>query len=238
MELLVAIVEDEEEFRKKVCNYLQKWENHTGYQYEVETKEYDSGKKFLNANQRFDIIFLDIELEKPGYGIQVAKLLRKQGDETPIVFLTSHKESVFVGYRVHALNFITKPIEEEDIYWCMNYVAKQAKKQYFVAETSKDSLRIPYYEILYIESERHYVKIVTDSQTHIFLSSLKKIMACLPEEFVQCHRSFIINLNRVQAIRREYAEFGNNINVEISERHRETVREIFLKQLHWEKGSK
>ena len=136
------------------------------------------------------------------------------------------------------MNFITKPIEEEDIYWCMNYVAKQAKKQYFVAETSKDSLRIPYYEILYIESERHYVKIVTDSQTHIFLSSLKKIMACLPEEFVQCHRSFIINLNRVQAIRREYAEFGNNINVEISERHRETVREIFLKQLHWEKGSK
>ena len=63
-------------------------------------------------------------------------------------------------------------------------------------------------------------------------------MACLPEEFVQCHRSFIINLNRVQAIRREYAEFGNNINVEISERHREKVREIFLKQLHWEKGSK
>ena len=79
MELLVAIVEDEEEFRKKVCNYLRKWENYTGYQYEVETKEYDSGEKFLNAKQRFDIIFLDIELEEPDYGIQVAKLLRERG---------------------------------------------------------------------------------------------------------------------------------------------------------------
>ena len=232
VELYVAIVEDEAVFRKELCACLMKWERETGC-FEVIVREFESGKQFQESQGPFDIIFMDIEMETADIGLKIAKELKDSGSRTPIVFLSSHKECVFLGYHVSALDFLTKPISERAVFWCMNQVTKMVREDSFLHKEGRELFRVKYRSILYFEADLHYVDIVTDDKRYSVLSSIKKIKEELPEEFVQCHRSYIVNISRVEALRGNEIYFDNNFHIEMSERYRETIRDMFLKRIRF-----
>lgn len=80
---------------------------------------FSSGKQLLERAKSvsFDLVILDIEMPKMD-GLQVAKSLRAMGEETEIVFLTSHVEYALKGYEVQALRYLTKPVDAEKLAKC------------------------------------------------------------------------------------------------------------------------
>jgi len=111
----IAVCDDEVSQNDLIIEYICLWTEQ--YNEPVEVYSYSSAIEFLyywSEGKRFDIIFLDINMEKMN-GVDLARLLRKSGDTASIVFLTGLKDYVFQGYKVQALDYLLKPIKKRNV---------------------------------------------------------------------------------------------------------------------------
>lgn len=230
VDIRVAIVEDEEIMAKELRRALVLWGEAERKQCDFVVKYYSTGEEFLAAGENFDIIFLDIELESKESGLKTAHEIRERGQQTPIVFLTSHKDKVFFGYKVHALDFLIKPIKQQEINWCMNQIADALCEECYIFQ-GRESIKIPYTSIYYFEAKLHYIKIVTKNGEQERLGSIKQLKKELPNEFVQCHRSYLVNIRHVCSIGAKTIYLDNGTCVDMSVTYRDDVRRLYLKQL-------
>lgn len=84
--LRIAVVEDHPRMQRVVCGYIEKAKEEFP---EIQTRTYCCGEDFLQVKERYDILILDIDL--PGIsGIELGHRLRKNGDDTAVVFLTAY----------------------------------------------------------------------------------------------------------------------------------------------------
>ena len=230
MDIKVAIVEDEDTVARELRRALLSWEQSKIKEYDFLIKHFSNGKTFLDSNEQFDIVFLDIELESKESGLKVAQTMRMNGLQTPIVFLTAHKDKMFFGYKVRALDFLVKPIKQSDINWCMDQIAESLSDRYYL-HTGRESFKVPYNSILYFEANLHYVRIVTTDGEVKKKESIKRIKKELPEEFVQCHRSYIVNMTHVVSLNGNKVWLDNGVCIDLGQTYQDNVRVLYLKGL-------
>lgn len=230
MDINIAIVEDEENIVEDLKKALLIWEEGTRGHADIFTYSFYNGKSFLHDKRQFDIIFLDIELETKELGLKIAQDLRTCGDQTPIVFLTSHKDKMFFGYKVRAVDFLIKPIKQTEINWCMNQIMESLSVKYYV-HAGRENLKIAYKNIYYFESRLHYLRIVSCQGEYERIGSLQKLIGQLPPEFVRCHRSYIINLNHVISLRNKKVQMANGESIDVSATYQEEVARLYLKNM-------
>ena len=84
----IAVVEDEKVIREYLCRLIQ------GQKPESRIETYAAGADLLASGKRFDLVFLDIQMEGMD-GIETARKLRKSQEETVLIFVTAMKEYVF-----------------------------------------------------------------------------------------------------------------------------------------------
>ena len=100
----IAVVEDEEWMLAQILYYL---ESAIKKFIEIEYKTYKSSEEYLEKNREDDILILDISL--PGIsGIEMGKVLREQGKEMELIYLTSYAEYAAESYLVNAYQYILK----------------------------------------------------------------------------------------------------------------------------------
>ena len=87
-------------------------------------------------------------------------------------------------------------------------------------------MRIDYNNIKYIEGMRDYIRIHLDGQKPIMsLMGIKKLMEHLPtEKFMQVHRSFIVNLNKITTIERNRIIFDKDEYIPVSEQYKDSFQ--------------
>lgn len=154
---------------------------------------------------KVDLLFLDIRM--PGMsGIELAKQL---GDKKPlIIFTTSETEFAAEAFDLSVVDFLVKPISHARFIQAIEKAKMLSKKKNFSLDSTTDEFvfirtgnsikRIKIDEILFLEATRDYVKIVLPHQTYSIHSSLKEVEQKLPKRiFVRVHRSFIINLGKI-----------------------------------------
>ena len=127
LELNIAICDDEKYYRhfikKLVGNYLAK----QNVLFRIEL--FEDGREFCREEsnmQKFDIIFLDIEM-KGMNGMETAYSIRKKNSEMDIVFITVMPDYVFEGYKVSAVRYILKKEIEMSLPECLADILKKRK---------------------------------------------------------------------------------------------------------------
>lgn len=163
------------------------------------------------TNSQPDIIFLDIEM--PGMsGIELIR--KKMKNETLPVFITSHPEFALESYDLDAFDYLLKPVSAERFAQCANRLYdfflmkhkafsfdEEKNNNFIIIKQGYDKYKIPFNEILYLEAMRDYTKIIAAEKSWLVLSTLSGIAANLPAEiFVQIHRSYIVNTNKIEAV--------------------------------------
>lgn len=172
-------------------------------QYSKEALEY--------ANyQKYDLLFLDIQLlDYSGY--ELAKEIRNidKYKLTPIVFITAIPTKELLTFKeIHCYDYIIKPFKDTEVIevvsTLINYRAnkREGKDNYLNLKQRGYIYRINTRDIIYIESIYKKIKVVTDKeQIEVNNCTLYKIREeLLEEEFVQCHKSFIINRNYIKGV--------------------------------------
>ena len=165
--------------------------------------------KFLNQNE-VDLIFLDIHM--PGFtGIDFIQTLK---NPPKIVMTTSDTEFAIASYEYEAIvDYLVKPITQERFQKCIEKVknASVSKSQTDSSgeqeSTSGEDLyinidrrliKLKYNDILLIEAKGDYINIKTNTKDYLVHTTLKKLLDKLPQDrFLQIHRSFVINFNKI-----------------------------------------
>jgi len=223
----IAIVEDELIYAQQLKEILEQWAKQSNclgcIDYFKNTKSF-----LLNDFYNYDVSFLDIELKDTMDGLELAQLMRKELYQGSIVFLTNYKEYVFQGYDVQALNYLLKPVKEEDIIKCMNIVYKSTRENAYVFNGNIESIKIPYSKILYFSSSSHYIDVYTTDTTYSHRGKLSDMKCHLPYNFIQCHRSILVNINHVEKIFKTDLLLVNGCTLPISGTYLEQMRTAFL----------
>ena len=225
----IVVIEDQSAELEKLSSALLLWKQQSTIAYSMEA--FSSGELYLeqeNTEDFPDLFFLDIQL--PGMdGLAVARHLREVGYRGYIIFLTAFREYVFEGYNVHAFQFLLKPVNPDALCTCMNEIIKELSEASYIFQDKQNTIQIPYREILTFSSRLHYVDILTADNLFCQYTTLGKIMDDLPDYFIRCHRSHIINMQHIYKISRSSIYLSNNTNIAIGRSYLDMTRNAFLK---------
>lgn len=222
----IAIVDDEQACRKKLKSLLEKWGEQNAIP--VDTESYKNGDTLLNADfMQYDLVFLDIDMPSIN-GMELAKLLRKKGYTKYIIFLTAHNEYVFEGYHVRALDYLLKPITQEVLDTGLYPIIEEYKSSSYTLEVDGEKKRIPFSSIITFRSEGHYVLISTATEEYRQRITLKELLPLLPDSFIQCHRTLLVNINHVTKINGSNLLLTNEKTASISRTHLKKIQNAFM----------
>ncbi len=231
--LRIAICDDE----KIICTGLEDvlYEIGKDINQEIETEVYYSGENlcdYLCEGNRFDLIFLDIELSNIN-GVEVGKIIReKLKDElTQIVYISGNESYAMELFEIRPLNFLIKPFSKEKLEEVLLKAIKLLHKEnnFFEYKNNNITFSILLKDILYFESHGRKVNIVLSNETKSFYGKLSTVEEQIHnQDFIMIHKSYLINLNHCIEYTYEYVKMSNDEVLTISQNNRKSVREKLM----------
>lgn len=222
----IAIIEDEASCCKQLESLLESWSIEHNIMISISC--YETGIGLLSDNfQKYKLIFLDIDMPEIS-GMETAKELRQNGYNSYIIFVTAHNEYVYEGYHVRALDYILKPITPKALENCLNPVLHELESSTYILRTATSIEKIPYSSIIAFATQGHYIEIITKQYTYRQKISLKVLKQLLPEDFIQCHRTLIVNINHVVKLSGNNLYLTNQTVYPISKQYMESIQNAFI----------
>jgi two-component system, LytTR family, response regulator len=193
---------------------------------------------WLQENQ-VELMFLDINMPDLS-GMDFVKSMK---NPPGVIFTTAYSEYALEGFRVDAIDYLLKPIGYTDFLKAAEKALERIGKReeaasqvesddnYLFVKSEYKILRINMSEITYIEGMREYVRIHIENQRPVMaLMSMKKMEAFLPKHrFMRVHRSYIVNLNKVNTVERMRILFDPDIRIPVSEQYKEAFQDFLDK---------
>lgn len=216
MEVSIALCDDEEVMlnilKEKIVNHMKK----TFFCYTITT--FYSAEQLLASKMNFDILFLDIQMEKLN-GIEAAKLYRKKNKNTSIVFITISKEYVFEAFDVEAVNYLLKPLSDKKFSQTFARIIQKlikTQEQYLAIQQGKIFRKIKCSDILYAEVVKRKIYLHLIKETIDYYETIEHLAKQLPTYFYRCHRSYLINLNYIKCYKENNVILENNEYIPVS----------------------
>lgn len=244
MKKIILIVEDE----PIIAADLQDRLTDLGYSVMANV---DNGEEALLKvrEQTPDLILMDVQLAGKLDGIGTALLLREMTD-TPLIFLTSNSDDATFrrARQAQPKAFLSKPFRGRDLTHAIELAIGQvysdpttalpsvSLEKEDVVHATQDRLfikvkerlvRLMFTDILYLEADDYYCKVHTQDRDYLATKTLKKVSAQLPADapFFRCHRSYVVNLNRITEIGELYV-FLDQHKVPLSRSKRAEMLEL------------
>lgn len=192
------------------------------------------GKSLADAvaeGSSFDIIYLDIEMRRED-GISSAKRIRQYDKNVLIIYVTSHENHMKESFEVRPFQFIVKPISEEQLEACFKtaYEDINSGDFYFRYSYQRMDHKVPVRDILYFESNKRKVFIITNNETFEMYSKLNEIEESLKTckvSFLRVHQSFLVNYKHVKSLSYDFVVLDNGKRIPISEERRKLISEQY-----------
>lgn len=214
MNLKCLIIEDELPAQRVLKNYIE------DVPYLELTGTFKSAVDALETIQDgdVDLLFLDINLPK----ISGLNFLRSLSDPPKVIVTTAYPDYAHEGFELDVVDYLLKPFSFERFIQALSKlkseraeeapssksVSRDYEHQYAFVKVDKTLHRVDFDDIYYIESDKDYVKIIRAGENLMLLQTLKHWLAMLPDRhFVQVHKSFIVNIARIDKIT------GNQIKI-------------------------
>lgn len=227
----IAICDDSPADTLYLQGLVSKWAKSYGAVVEVLT--FLSAEAFwfqYEEDKAFDILLLDIEMAEMD-GVTLARKVRSGNQEVQIVFITGYTDYIADGYEVEALHYLLKPVKEEKLFEVLERaIAKLARNERaLMLDTSDGAVRVPLYEIRWIEVQRNYVTIHA-AEDYTVKKSLSEVEAELDDGFTRTGRSFIVNLKQVRRIGRTEVILADGSMVPLSRGYYEKLNRAMIER--------
>ena len=218
----IAVVEDEQQYRDEVCQYIEQYA--TEHQLNFDVTTYTDGQEIVDdAQKHYDIIFFDIEMTLLN-GMDAAKVIRERDANVVMVFITNMAQYAIEGYEVGALDFVLKPIDYYGFSFrlarALGRVQKKQGNLEFAINTPGGIKKLKSNDIYYIEIENRFLVYHTaegDFSQRGTLQSAEEMFQNY--HFVKCNHWYLVNLKYVTEIEENIVHVAGS-RLEISRRNR------------------
>ncbi|WPU95380.1 LytTR family DNA-binding domain-containing protein [Mucilaginibacter sabulilitoris] len=208
MKIRTLIVDDEPHAIEVLEKYLAQFN-----QMELVGKCADAIQAFQLLQQKtIDLMFLDIQMP----GIKGTDLLRSLKNPPKVIFTTAHSEYALEGFELNAVDYLLKPISFERFLRAVDKIYQLTENKsrpavthetmvndhetFIYLKVERKTIKVNVNDILWIESLRDYVKVVTKDHTYITRQKISILEEMLPEnKFVRIHRSFMVALAKIDS---------------------------------------
>lgn len=187
-------------------------------------------------NESVDLIFADIQMPD----LSGTEFVRVMGKGPKVVFTTAYERYALEGFKLNAVDYLLKPFSYEEFLVATQRVQKQleleqkalpqieANNEFLFLKSEYKIRRINFNDILYIEGLKDYIKVYVKNEDKpiLSISTLKMVESKLPtKHFMRVHRSFIVNLDKIDTIERSRIVFGKEY-IPISEQYKDNFQEF------------
>lgn len=240
----VIVVDDEEPARSLVKEYLE------DYKDLVLLDECNNGVDAVKSINSFkpDLVFLDIQMP----GLTGFEVLQKLDYMPQIIFATAYDDYAFQAFQVHALDYLLKPYTRERFAEAIQLVEQRSENYLTQIHSLVSSLNeqetyltnllvsvrqklinIPAAEIIWIEANGDYAKLVTSTNSHLSNYGISALESKLdPQHFTRVHRSAIINVSYIKEVYKYPSVYEvvmvNNDVVKVSRSYLENIRKFIV----------
>ena len=189
------------------------------------------------THESVDLILVDIQMPD----LNGIEFIRSLNSSPKIIFTTAYANYAIEGFKLNATDYLLKPFSYEEFLSAVKKALKQieletnsmttveANNQFLFLKSEYKIRRINFNDIRYIEGLKDYIKvfITNEPKPVLSLNSLKAIEQKLPEEkFMRVHRSFIVNLEKIETIERGHIVF-DKVYIPVSDQYKEKFQ-VFL----------
>ena len=179
-----------------------------------------------------DLIFLDIHLPR----LKGMAFLKTLTHPPAVIITTAYHQYAVEGFDLNVTDYLLKPFEFERFLVAVNKIKisqpeKQpthvaVEKDFIFLTTERKRVKILFSEIVYIESQREYIKMVTTKREYISKMSTNEIEDLLPAHlFKRIHRSYIISVSKMESYTAEMVEV-NGVSIPIGRGYREVIENL------------
>lgn len=204
-----------------------------------ETEKFSDAHKLLGKiqdNQMADIYILDIIMSEVT-GIDIGNQIRKSGNKSIIIYITSSADFALDAYDVHAVRYLVKPVDEDKFFeavdYALSYIDVKRGSVYIVK--TKDGLeQVPYSQIEYIESSSRMLEVNLTNGGKIKSICIRKsfdeeIKELLDDKsFIKVHKSFLINLRYIKKLNRNNVIMESGASIPVSKKSTVNVKREYL----------
>jgi two-component system, LytTR family, response regulator len=223
------IIEDEPLAVKTLADYISQV---PFLQLQAKFKDAILASQYLHDNS-VDLIFLDIHLPK----LKGMAFLKTLNNPPAVIITTAYHQYAVEGFNLNVTDYLLKPYEFERFLVAVNKVksAQREKikpiehaevKDFIFLNVQKKKVKILFSEIVFIESQREYIKIVTTKREFISKMSTHEIEDLLPPHlFKRIHRSFIVSVSKIDSYTADMIEV-NGFSLPIGRGYRDVIENL------------
>ena len=180
-----------------------------------------------------DLIFLDIHLPKLK-GLAFLKMLTHP---PAVIITTAYHQYAVEGFNLSVTDYLLKPFEFERFLIAVTKVKGAHKqvhhkaeigepKDYLFLNVQKKKVKIMFSDIVYIESQREYIKIVTTKSEYLSKMSTHEMEDLLPPHlFKRIHRSYIVSVTKIESYTADMVEV-NGVSIPIGRGYRDIIENL------------
>lgn len=179
-------------------------------------------------NDEIDLLFLDIEMTQIN-GFDFIDALKVK---PMIVFVSVKTDYAFKAFDYDAIDFLRKPLSKERFnkavdkalyYHKLSNESSENDQNYIFIKSNLKSIKINLSKIRWIEAFGDYVKVITEVDSHLVLSTMKSFEDKLPEDkFFRLHKSYIVNVDKIEKYSTKFVEI-ENYKIPLSRNKKETL---------------
>ena len=180
-----------------------------------------------------DLIFLDIHLPK----LKGMAFLKTLTNPPAVIITTAYHQYAVEGFDLNVTDYLLKPFEFERFLVAVNKVKTSGSekhkpeergesKDHLFVNVQKKKMKVLFSDILYIESQREYIKIVTTKNVYVSKMGTQEIEDLLPANlFKRIHRSFIVSIKKIESYTSENVEI-NGVSIPIGRGYRDIIENL------------
>jgi len=187
--------------------------------------------KYFVEEHNLDLVFVDIQMPDLN-GIEFTRSVKRS---PKVIFTTAYDKYAIEGFKLDIVDYLLKPFSYEEFLKAVNKARRlimlekgtadkiESSNEFLFLKSEYKIRRIDFNDILYIEGLKDYVKVYLMDQAKpvMSLTTLKLLESKLPaSKFMRVHRSFIVNLEKVDTIERGRIIFGKTY-IPVGEQYKE-----------------
>lgn len=222
----IAVCDDEKIFFNELNELFTQYSKEM--QEQIYALYFSTGRDLLSSQLKFDIIFMDYQMNDLD-GMETCRILRTRKNDTTIIFLTSFPQVVFQSFEVNTFRFLVKPIKKQDVFDAINaYIKSVNNDDFLLINTNDGSFRLKLSEIIYIEAQGKSCIIRTVDNSFQSCKYLKEFEKLLPtDSFMRTHKSCIVHFLHINNHDNTTIYFDNGERGTIGKRYLSTFKKSF-----------
>lgn len=226
----IAVCDDEILECASIADKIEKVLDHMRVPHVI--RQFESGKKLLQAPESFDIVFLDILMPDLD-GMRTAELFREKSAHNLLVFLSASRKYVFDAYEVEAFRYLLKPLDMGKLECVLAKAVEKTEKNakdFILVSKEREKKKLFLDDIYYFEIRGRVLEVHGREGSFTYYGQIGTLEESLGEKgFFRCHKSYLVNLKYVEGYNRQeiFLDTGERIGI-AKRRYEPFCREILF----------